>query len=185
MLKMMLKMTGDDREDLVQLHNNFIKIYRVGSISHHDVETRFSFDINDTRIIMMDGAHSIMKNFPVQQVFNIGDHAFVSLLETILLVAGHGAKFNFAYNTRTQTRNYDGLNGTKAFADLTKDVIKAMREENRNDEIILKINIGWIYFWSDSFLRCFIKQKENSVWILTVTFALQKMKNQQESIHMP
>ena len=169
MLKMMLKMSGDDRGDLVQYHNNFMKIYKVDSTSHHDVETRFPSDINDVRTMIMDGAHSIMKNFPVQRVFNIGNHACVSLLETILLAAGHGAKFNFAYDARTRTRNYDGLNGTEAVEDLMKDVIKAMKEENLDDETILKTNIGWIYFWSDSFLRCFIKQKENSVWVLTVT----------------
>ena len=73
-------------------------------------------------------------------------------------MAGHGAKFNFAYNARTGTRNYDGLNGTKAVTDLKKDVIKAMKEENLDDEI-LKTNIGWIYFWSDSFLWCFMKQR--------------------------
>ena len=50
---------------------------------------------------------------------------------------------------RTGTRNYDGLNGTKAVEDLMKDVIKAMKEENLDDETILKTNIGWIYFWSD------------------------------------
>ena len=63
MLKMMPKIIGDDREDLVQLHNGFIKIYRVGSISHHDVEKCFPSDNNDIRTIMMDGAHSIMNNF--------------------------------------------------------------------------------------------------------------------------
>ena len=103
MLNMMLKMTGDDREDLVQLHNNFIKIYRVDSISHHDVETCFPSDNNDIRTMMIDRAHSIMKNFPVQRVFNIGNHACVSLLETILLAAGHGAKFNCCL--RCQNRN--------------------------------------------------------------------------------
>ena len=80
--------------------NGFIKIYRVDSISHHDVEMCFPSNINDIRTMTMDGAHSIMKNFPVQWVFNIRNHACASLLETILLVAGHGAKFNFAYNAR-------------------------------------------------------------------------------------
>ena len=163
MLKMMLKMTGDDREDLVQLHNNFIKIYRVGSISHHDVETCFPSDNNDIRTMMMDGAHSILKNFPVQRVFNIGNHACVSLLETIILVTGHGAEVNFAYNARTEKLNNDGLIGTKAVADLTRDVIKAIKEENLDDATILKTNIGWIYFWSDSLLWCFIKQNRRLV----------------------
>jgi hypothetical protein len=26
-------------------------------------------------------------------------------------------------------------------------------------------NMGYIKFWSDSFLRCFIKQQHNSTWI--------------------
>ena len=29
--------------------------------------------------------------------------------------------------------------------------------------------IGYLLFWSDSFLNSFIKQKDNSVWVLTVT----------------
>ena len=55
---------------MVQLHKNFIKICKVDSISHHDVKTRFPSDINDVRAMIMDEAHSIMKNFPVQRVFN-------------------------------------------------------------------------------------------------------------------
>ena len=97
----------------------------------------------------------------------------------------HGAKFNFAYNARTGTRNYDGLNGTEAVEDLMRDVIKAMKEENLDDETILKTNIGWIYFWSDSFLQCFIKQKKNTVCGSSRSpFALQKMKSQQETTHV-
>ena len=90
MFKMILNMSGDDRGDLVQYHNNFMKNYKVDSTSHHDIETRFPSDINDVRTMIMDGAHSIMKNVPVQRVFNIRNHACVSLLETILIVAGHG-----------------------------------------------------------------------------------------------
>ena len=67
-----------------------------GGPPNHDVERRFPSDINDVRTMIMDGAHSIMKNFPVPQ--------------TLLLAAGHGAKLNFAYDARTGTRNYDGLN---------------------------------------------------------------------------
>ena len=51
----------------------------------------------------------------------------------------------------------------------TRNPVKAMKEENLDNETILKTNIGWIYFWSDSFMQCFINQKGNSVWILTVT----------------
>ena len=37
-------------------------------------------------------------------------------------------------------------------------------------------NANHLIFWSDSFLRCFIKQKENSVWIHTVTVSPPQVK---------
>ena len=37
--------------------------------------------------------------------------------------------------------------------------------------VIKATSKGYIYFWSDFFLCCFIKQKDNSVWILTVTIS--------------
>ena len=43
-----------------------------------------------------------------------------------------------------------------------------MENTNIEDEIRVKTKIGWLLFWSDGFLCCFIKQKDNSVWILTV-----------------
>ena len=66
-------------------------------------------------------------------------------------------------------RNKEGLNGTRAVDDLLEDVKAAMEDSGVSQEDIEKTPVGWIYFWSDGFLRCFIKQKDNSVWILTVT----------------
>ena len=54
-------------------------------------------------------------------------------------------------------------------ADLVNDIFDAMKSDGLSDESIYGTHIGWVYFWSDSFLRCFVKQKDNSVWILTVT----------------
>ena len=53
--------------------------------------------------------------------------------------------------------------------DLKKDIVKAMKDAGQSVEDIGQTNIGYVYFWSDSFLMCFIKQRENSVWVLTVT----------------
>ena len=38
-------------------------------------------------------------------------------------------------------------------------------------------NANHLIFWSDSFLRCFITQKENSVWIHTVTVKVKETTN--------
>jgi hypothetical protein len=52
-------------------------------------------------------------------------------------------------------------------ADLIHDIGDAMQNEGVSYDYI-QTNVGWVYFWSDTFPSCFVKQKENSVWILTV-----------------
>ena len=128
----------------------------------------------------------MFKYFPVPNVFVIDGHACVSLKEVILLAAGHGAKFNFAHED-DKTKDFSdpitkGLNATEAVRDLVKDVLQAMnivsgvsQEEQR------KTKIGYVYFWSDGFLNCFIKQKDNSVWIFTVTVCPLEEKSHQAS----
>ncbi len=59
----------------------------------------------------------------------------------------------------TQKPNKDGLNGTKVVADLINDIFDALKSDGLSDESICETHIGWVYFWSDSFLRCFVKQK--------------------------
>ena len=63
----------------------------------------------------------------------------------------------------------EGFNGTRAIDDLLEDVKGAMAKSAVSKEDIEKIPVGWIYFWRDGFLRCFSKQKDNSVWILSNT----------------
>ena len=46
----------------------------------------------------------------------------------------------------------DGLNGTQVVADLVNDIVDAMKSDGLSDESIHEAHIGWVYFWSDSFL---------------------------------
>ena len=170
LLRMLLKVSGKLRKQLIELQNGFMDLFGVRRIAHN-VQTRFPVDMNDVRTIMLEGANSILKNFPSPKVETKHKHACVSLKETIRLAAGHGAKFNFGYDPlgSLSKHNDDGLNGTKAYAELTREISSAMQNANIDKEVILKTRIGWVYLWSDSFLRCFVKQKENSVWVLTAT----------------
>ena len=145
-------------------------------------KTKFPRTGKDARRFFTDGSHSILKNFPVQEVFEVNNHACVRLKETILLAAGHRGGFDFAWDGRLGIEgSIDGLNRTRAVQDLIKDIEVEMREAMRKKEpnrpqedielAIKATSKGYIYFWSDSFLRCFVKQKDNSVWILTVTIS--------------
>ncbi len=48
-------------------------------------------------------------------------------------------------------------------------IYKDKEENGVGDHIRVKTKLGWLLFWSGGFLCYLIKQKDNSVWILTVT----------------
>ena len=46
-----------------------------------------------------------------------------------------------------------------------------MKDHGAELEYVTKTSIGWVSFWSDSFLKSFIKQKDNSVWLYCATIS--------------
>ena len=182
MLTLLMNLSEPQKKDLLEFHKTNLDIFNIESVPNN-IKFYYPTNWQDARAIMLDGAHSILKNFPVPRVFEISGHkdglmntncghACVGLEETLLLAAGHGARFNFNYDPRREDGeklNNEGLNGTPAMWDLKKDIVKAMKAAGQSDEEIARTSIGYIYFWSDAFLRCFVKQKDNSVWVLTVT----------------
>ena len=167
LLNVLINSTGKMKEEVIGLQAGFFKLYGVGQMNA-TVKTRYPTDMKETRSTVTEGTHSIMKNFPVPTVFDINNHACVSLVEVIRLMAGHGATFNFAYDGNGN-RNREGLNGTKATDDLLEEVEEAMKAANVDEETRKRTKVGWILMWSDGFLRCFVKQGDNAVWIITVT----------------
>ena len=91
-----------------------------------------------------EGTHSILKSFPVQEIFEIADHACVSLIETFHIMAGHGADYCFPLDG--EARNREGLNEQKAKDDLIDEVKEAMKEANVEEHIRVKTKIGWVLF---------------------------------------
>ena len=168
LMSILMDSTGKQKKKVIGLQRGFFQLFGIGE-KNSAVKTRFPTDMKETRSTVTEGTHSIMKNFPVPKVFDIQNHACVSLLEVVRLMAGHGAEFNFAYDGTSGERNYEGLNGTRAAYDLVKELDDAMRAANLDVETRKRTSIGWILMWSDAFLRCFVKQGENSVWIITMT----------------
>ena len=134
-----------------------------------DIETHIPDDAKQARAMLFEGVNSVHKNLPTAgEVFIRYNHAMVDLKGTLLVMAGLGTRFNFVQDGTKINR--DGLNGTQAADYLRVQATKHMEaDKSLSDEQIRGAKIGWFYFWSDSFLRCFVKQKDNSVWVLTVT----------------
>ena len=96
----------------------------------------------ETRAVITEGTHSTVKNFPIPWVFERADHACVSLLEVIRLMAAHGAEFNFAYDGTTGKRNRKGLNGSKAADNIIHNLDKTMKATNVDEETRKKTKKG-------------------------------------------
>ena len=166
LFKLVMDMTQSQQKDFLRYQKKLLKHLQVEK-TDNTMSTRIPETMAELSASVTVGANSILKNFPSPRVFEIGSHACIELKESILLLLGHGGKPNFG--KVHGVRNLEGLNGTKAMDDLIKDVENRMRECGVHEEVRKETKIGHLIFWSDSFLRCFIKQKENSVWILTVT----------------
>ena len=125
-------------------------------------------NIGDLRRYFTRGPNSVIANFPAPRVYEVAKHACVSLKEVFLIYAGHGAAFNFR-RQGCGTENREGLNGTQAMDELVEEVEQRMKDAGVDEKKRKQTKIGWMIFWSDSFLNSFIKQKDNSVWVLIVT----------------
>ena len=157
----LLNVTVKSKHDVMKLVSCLCKS---GTDSPYDTVPQ---DYTSARRVILDGSFSIMNNFPSPKVFAIGNHACMSLKETVQHMAGNGVSFEYTYDSYASTRCRDGLHGTEGARDLVIEARKAM--EASKFEHIKETSIGWVYFWSDSFLRCYSKQKDNSVWLFAVT----------------
>jgi hypothetical protein len=111
-----------------------------------------------------------MKNFPVQRVFSIAGHACVSLRETFCIAAGHYGGFVFPWGGSApegKERNIEGLNGCEGVRRVCGELMNTLRANGWEHDKMRCMQLGWITICSDSFLNSFIKQKDNSVWLLT------------------
>ncbi len=167
-LKLMLELSETNGEYFVRYDCQKANLFRLGT-HESDVSFRFPETFAEAQKKFTRGAHSIYKNFPAPQVKTKHGHAYVSLRETIEIMAAHHGRFSFQWDADREEWNREGLNGTKAMDSLRMDILEAVKVGPNGEEFAKKCSIGYVYFWSDSFLRCFIKQKDNSVWILTVT----------------
>ena len=169
---LILDLTDSSRESLIMYEQKKAKLFghsQVAASSSSHIYVKFPQSLAEIRRYITRGEMSIMRNFPVNRVFNIGNHACVSLRGTIGLMAANHGGFSFAWDGITKRRNCDGLNGSKAVKRLVKKIRRQLIREGYSKKKVSEISIGYFYTWSDSFLRCFVKQKDNSVWIMTIT----------------
>ena len=167
------------QEQIIEWHMTWVNKY-VKELKP-EMPVHPSRSINEVNRKLLTGTHSVFQNLPAQRVFDVAQHACVSLIETIFVMLGHGADFNFARKPcpnggNDPVRNSEGLNGTAAAEKMVNDVVAALEQAEWTNEQIKSTYIGWIIPWSDAFLNSFVKQKDNSVHLTTATICPQENK---------
>ncbi len=168
---LVMKLKEKEHGLLLQYEEEKLQLLGVLETIQHAIKIDLPKTASDVRRLIFRGASSIMKNFPSQRVFSIDGHGCVSLRQTFCIAAGHFGGFQFAWDGGAQERNLDGLNGCNRVGKLCRNTVKTMLANGFTSEEAKRTNLGYITLWSDSFLKSFIKQKDNSVWLLTATIS--------------
>lgn len=136
-------------------------------------ETAFPYDRDSANRLCLICKNAVVTNVPSLNVFDIAGHACVSLGGLLDLKCANGVEFDYIQDHEGDISK-EGINGTEAAIQMlerVKDYIKkeSADQEARKDQDAEKTAVGYLIFWSDGFLRSFIRQKHNGIWILTVT----------------
>ncbi|EJK52081.1 hypothetical protein THAOC_28686 [Thalassiosira oceanica] len=105
---------------------------------------------------------SMFMNFPTEDVFEIEGHACISLVDKVKTVLAQGTELSFMQDDDGSI-NLDGFNGSPRAAALLAQLRQGL-EVGEADST----SFGHLTLWSDSFLRNFSRQRENSFWIFVV-----------------
>ncbi len=118
----------------------------------------------DIYTLFMDGKHSVKTNLPVPTTFNIANTACISLDAYIDHVLGHGIPITFAHDS-TMGSNFAGMYGLEQ-CQMVVNSILANSPDPANTSVMVS------YLWLDGILGSNIRQKDNSVWTMTVTISM-------------
>ena len=115
--------------------------------------------------MLMDRKFGIRQNLPHEQVFEIKGHACVSLIGILRHTFAHKICTGFSKETDI---NGSQSNRTRANGCAAMDaLLEHTKKQNLGN---LPTKYGAFVLWLDGFVKSWIKQKENNVSILTVTF---------------
>ena len=109
----------------------------------------------------------IFNNLPCPTVHTVDGHACMELRHVIAHHLSLGRQIEFTDSPSAipsiRDNKYKGIHGCQSMKDLLDVMRSYPNSENK------EIYYAWMLTWSDSFLRSYVKQKYNNVWMYTIT----------------
>ena len=131
-------------------------------------------NVTEANALLLKGKYSIFANIPNAAVSILADHAVVSLDSLIDHIMAQGIPILWMQD-RHGNMNTDGINGCPSAIKLHEEFRMEMNDPSNTA-------FGLLLLWSDGFLRVYVKQKKNSVWIMTLA-VLDPNKNTTSIFH--
>ena len=116
----------------------------------------------------LTGQFGIFNNLPCPTVHTVDGHACMKLKDIIAHHLSLGRRIEFTDSpssipSAARYRQKKGIHGCQSMDDLLDDMRLYPNPDNKD------IYYAWMLTWSDSFLRSYVKQKYNNVWMYTIT----------------
>ena len=147
-------------------NQNFLMIidYIMEHVTGFEADVGVPMDEQSMNETLKERQYGIFGNLPHEEVVLINNHACVSLIGLIQHVYAHGVPIGWTEepDVAENIRRTDNTHGSLAMDRL----LERMKSFNEGEE---PTKYGYLLLWSDGFLRSYVKQKDNNVWILTVT----------------
>ena len=161
--KKLINSTFTEKEELIEILDGVVSRLATNNGSGVKAQMRVPVSMDDANRICLEGKFAIFKNLPSEEIFNIGGHACISLNEKLSHMLAQGVPMRYMEDVHGNVDDKT-IHGTPA----AKDLLKHMKSMNPTN---IPTAYGYLTSWSDSFIGCWVKQKENSAWILTITVA--------------
>jgi len=137
------------------------KVFSLFSHTEPQSSVSIPLDIKSANDVCLENKYAIIKNLPHPEPFLTDcGHVGISLEDLLDHIMAAGEELSFIDSVQA---NNVGLNATPVAAELRQRIVESLDCEIANDTLI-----GQLILWSDSFLRCFSRQRENSIWLLVV-----------------
>ena len=142
----------------------FNNLCRISGKSRLQLRLSSMKDDGAANAMLLQGRYSIMSGLPTPTVHieESSGHAYVNISDVIDHAVADGLRI-LQLQDQHGKRNLHTINGSRAAAEL----LQHLRSRVSNPD---NTAFGALLLWSDGFCRTYVKQKDNSVWILTLTF---------------
>lgn len=133
-------------------------------------------DEGDANAMLLKGKYAMIRGLPTPNVYieEKSGHAYVNISDVIDHAVADGLGILQLQDQYGNTNSYT-INGSAAGAELLQRLRSGVSDPDNTA-------FGAVILWSDGFCRTYVKQKDNSVWILTLTF-LNTDKKTKSSMH--